>query len=321
MRIIRNINDIQLSNKKRYIALGVFDGIHLGHRKLIESAVNRAKENDGLSIVVTFEPHPDRIIFPEKNILHITTLEEKIEIISTLGVDLLFILKFGPWIKNMQPEVFIRRILYEKLKANDIIVGFNYKFGFKGKGDTEFLKKYEELYGYKAIIIKPVAINEKIVSSTLIKKYIEDGNIQEAEKLLGHPYSISGKVITGKNIGTKIVKIPTANLLVHEEKIIPGNGVYFTKIMIDNKNYFGLMNIGLRPTFKGKNRSIEAHIIDFDKNIYQKDVTCFILQKIRGEKFFDSVEKLREQIFQDISIARKLIVGENVGEKCGSNSR
>ena len=306
MKIIRDIKDINFIEKNRYVALGVFDGIHLGHRDLIESAVNKAKKNNGLSIVVTFEPHPDRIIFPKNHILHITTLQEKIEIIGTMEVDILFILKFGVWIKNMQPKVFILRILNEKLRANEIFVGFNYKFGFNGKGDTKFLKKYEKLYNYKSNIIKAKTINGKIISSTLIKKYIKNGNIKEAVKLLGHQYSISGKVITGKNIGTNVMKIPTANLMVHEEKIIPGNGVYFTKVIVENKRYYGLMNVGIRPTFNGKDRSIEVHVMDFDKNIYEQDITCHVLDKIRDEKYFDSVEGLRKQIIQDISIARKL---------------
>ena len=306
MKVIRDIKEIYLLEGKRYIALGVFDGIHLGHRDLILSSVAKAKENNGISIVITFDPHPDRIIFPENHILHITTLDEKIEIIKTLEVDIFLVLRFGQWIRNMQPKVFIFRILNEKLGANEIFVGFNYRFGFKGKGDTEFLKKYENLYQYKTNVMKPEVLDGKIISSTLIKKYIENGNIKEAVKLLGHQYSISGKVITGKNIGTNVMKIPTANLRVHEEKIIPGNGVYFTKVIIENKRYYGLMNIGIRPTFKGKDMSIEVHVMDFDKNIYEQDITCHVLDKIRDEKYFDSVEGLRKQIIQDISIARKL---------------
>ncbi|MEA1939343.1 MAG: bifunctional riboflavin kinase/FAD synthetase [Candidatus Caldatribacteriota bacterium] len=315
MKVIRDIKDINFIEKKRYIALGVFDGIHLGHRNLIESTVDRARKNNGLSIVVTFEPHPDRIIFPDKNIMHITTLEEKIEIIRTLGVDILFILKFGPWIRNMQPNVFLFRILNEKLGANEIFVGFNYKFGYKGKGDIELLKKYEKLYNYKSNILDPKTVNGKIVSSTLIKKYIEKGNIKEAAKLLGNKYSISGKVIKGENIGKKVMKIPTANLMVHEDKIIPGNGVYLTEVMIDRIKYHGLMNIGKRPTFKGENRTIEVYIMDFDKNIYKKDIVCYVLDKIRDEKYFDSAEKLRKQIMKDVSILRKLKNSIKRGEK------
>ena len=307
MKVIRDIKEIHFIRKKRYVALGVFDGIHLGHRNLIESTVAEAKKNKGLSIVVTFEPHPDRIIFPENHISHITTLNEKIEIIRTMGVDILFILKFGPWVRNMQPEIFIFRILNQKLEANEIFIGFNYKFGFKGKGDIEFLKKYEKIYQYKTNVIKPKVVNEKIVSSTLIKKYLKDGKIEEAVKLLGHQYSISGKVIAGKNIGTQLLKVPTANLLVHEEKIIPGNGVYLTEVMIDHIKYYGLMNIGLRPTFSGENRTIEVHILDFNKNIYEKFITCNVLIKIRNEKYFNGAENLKTQIIQDISIAKEMI--------------
>ena len=260
-----------------------------------------------MSIVVTFEPHPDRVIFPDKHLLHITTLEEKIELISTLGVDVLFILKFGQWIKNMQPEVFIRRIMIEKLKAKEIFVGFNYKFGFKGKGNIEFFKKYEKIYHYKTNVIDPKRIREKIVSSTLIKKLIEDGKIKEAETYLGHSYSISGKVIKGKNIGTRIMRIPTANILIHEEKIIPGNGVYVVKVLLGNKNYYGLMNIGIRPTFNGKEKSVEIHIFNFEQNIYKENLTCYIIEKIRDEINFKNPKELRNQIFRDISIAHKLI--------------
>jgi len=307
MKVIRDIKDIRFVEKKRYVALGVFDGIHLGHKKLIESAVIKAKEESGLSIVVTFEPHPDRIIYPEKRMLHITTLEEKIEIISKMGVDVLFILKFGPWIRNMQPKIFIYRILNEKLKANELFVGFNYKFGYKSRGDTAFLKKYEETYHYKVNVLSPKIKKGKIVSSTLIKKYIENGQIKDAIMLLGHPFTLSGKVITGKNIGTTIMQIPTANLKVHEDKIIPGNGVYLTEVMIEHEKYHGLMNIGLRPTFNGENRTIEVHIMGFNNNIYQKYISCHLLEKIRDEKHFNHTDDLRRQIKKDIVAARELI--------------
>jgi len=311
MQTIRDINEIQLIEKKRYIALGVFDGIHLGHKKLIENAVSSAKINGGLSMVMTFEPHPDRIIFPEKRHLHITTMEEKKEIIKAIGVDILFILKFGPWIKNMQPEVFIRRILKEKLKAKEIFVGFNYKFGFKGKGNIDFLKNYENHYHYKTHVIEPKIIDGNIVSSTLIKKFIEKGDIERAEIYLGHNYTISGKVVPGKNIGTRIMRIPTANISIPGEKIIPPNGVYLVSAKLGSNKYYGLMNIGYRPTFKGEEKSVEVHIFNFEMDIYEKDLTCIIMKRIRDEINFDSPIELRDQIIRDINLARKIITGKD----------
>ena len=307
MEIIRYSKNIILPNKKRYIALGVFDGVHLGHQKLIKLTVDKARKNDGISMVVTFDPHPDIIINPESNVFLLTTLEERISLIKDLGVDVFLIIKFNKVMSKMPPEDFISKILVDSLQAKELFVGFNYKFGFQGKGNPDILREYSKFYKFKTNILKPIAANNTIISSTRIKDYIKSGEIEKAKKLLGHAITISGRVISGKGRGRKLLNFATANIETPSDKILPVNGVYLVEIKIDNKNYYGLMNIGVKPTFKESERTIEVHIINFNKKIYNKKVVVNILKKIREEKYFKHPSLLKKQIEDDILTAHKMI--------------
>lgn len=304
---MRYSKNIILPNKKRYIALGVFDGVHLGHQKLIKQTVDKAKKNDGISIVATFDPHPDKIINPESNVFLLTTLEERISLIKDLDVDVFLIIKFNKMMSKMSPEDFISRILVDSLQVKKLFVGFNYKFGFQGKGNTDILREYSKFYKFKTNILKPIAANHTIISSTRIKDYIKLGEIEKAKKLLGHDITISGKVISGKGRGRKLLNFATANIETPSDKILPVNGVYLVKIKIDNRKYYGLMNIGIKPTFRETERTIEVHIINFNKKIYNKKVVVNILQKIREEKYFNHPSLLKKQIEDDILITHKMI--------------
>lgn len=307
MKIVRYSRNIKLPKKSRYIALGVFDGVHLGHRKLIKLTVNKAKKNKGISIVVTFDPHPDRIIIPENNVFLLTTLKERINLIRDLKVDIFLIIKFSKILSKMSPKDFIVKILVNSLKVKELFVGFNYKFGFQGKGNVDCLKEYGKIYKFKTSILKPEVINKTIISSTIIKEYIRLGDTKKAKKLLGHNVIISGRVISGKGRGRKLLNFATANIEIPLEKILPANGVYLVEINIDNQKYYGLMNIGIKPTFKEKNKTVEVHIINFNKSIYNKVVNINILQKIRNEKYFNHPGLLKKQIEDDILTASKII--------------
>lgn len=309
MKIVRYSRNIKLPKKSRYIALGVFDGVHLGHRKLIKLTVNKAKKNKGISIVVTFDPHPDRIIIPENNVFLLTTLKERINLIRDLEVDIFLIIKFSKILSKMSPKDFIVKILVNSLQVKELFVGFNYKFGFQGKGNVDCLKEYGKIYKFKTSILKPEVINKTIISSTIIKEYIRLGDTKKAKKLLGHNVIISGRVISGKGRGRKLLNFATANIEIPLEKILPANGVYLVEINIDNQKYYGLMNIGIKPTFKEKNKTVEVHIINFNKSIYNKVVNINILQKIRNEKYFNHPGLLKKQIEDDILIAHKMISG------------
>jgi riboflavin kinase/FMN adenylyltransferase len=307
MEIIRYSKNIILPKKKRYIALGVFDGVHLGHQKLIKLTVIKARKNDGISIVATFDPHPDITINPESNVFLLTTLEERISLIKDLDVDVFLIIKFNKTISKMSPEDFISKILVDSLQVKELFVGFNYKFGFQGRGNTDILRECSKFYKFKTNILKPIAESNTIISSTQIKNYIELGEIEKAKKLLGHDITISGRVISGKGRGGKLLNFATANIETISDKIIPLNGVYLVEIKIDNKKYYGLMNIGIKPTFKETERTIEVHIINFNKKIYNKKVVVNILQRIREEKYFSNANLLKKQIENDILIAHKII--------------
>lgn len=311
MKIVRYSRNIKLPKKSRYIALGVFDGVHLGHRKLIKLTVNKAKKNKGISIVVTFDPHPDRIIIPENNVFLLTTLKERINLIRDLEVDIFLIIKFSKILSKMSPKDFIVKILVNSLQVKELFVGFNYKFGFQGKGNVDCLKEYGKIYKYKTSILKPEVINKTIISSTIIKEYIRLGDTKKAKKLLGHNMIISGRVISGKGRGRKLLNFATANIEIPLEKILPANGVYLVEINIDNQKYYGLMNIGIKPTFKEKNKTVEVHIINFNKSIYNQVVNINILQKIRNEKYFNHAGLLKKQIEDDILTASKIIVKRN----------
>lgn len=307
MKIVRYSRNIKLPKKSRYIALGVFDGVHLGHRKLIKLTVNKAKKNKGISIVVTFDPHPDRIIIPENNVFLLTTLKERINLIRDLEVDIFLIIKFSKILSKMSPKDFIVKILVNSLQVKELFVGFNYKFGFQGKGNVDCLKEYGKIYKFKTSILKPEVINKTIISSTIIKEYIRLGDTKKAKKLLGHNVIISGRVISGKGRGRKLLNFATANIEIPLEKILPANGVYLVEINIDNQKYYGLMNIGIKPTFKEKNKTVEVHIINFNKSIYNQVVNINILQKIRNEKYFNHAGLLKKQIEDDILTASKII--------------
>lgn len=307
MEIIRYSKNIILPKKDKYIALGVFDGVHLGHQKLIKLTVDKAKENDGIGIVVTFDPHPDKIINPESDIFFLTTLEERINLIKDLDVDIFLIIKFDNKMSKMLPEDFLSNILADGLQTKELFVGFNYKFGFQGKGNIDFLREYGKLYKIKTNILKPMVINNTIISSTIIKNYIKLGEIGKAKKLLGHNITISGKVVSGKSRGRKLLNFATANIETSLDKILPANGVYLVEIKIDDEKYCGLMNIGFKPTFKETERTIEVHIINFNKEIYNKKVVVNILQRIRDEKYFKHPNLLKKQIGEDILVAHKII--------------
>ena len=307
MKIIRYSKNIILPKKKRYIALGVFDGVHLGHQKLIKLTVDKARKNDGISIIATFDPHPDIIINPESNVFLLTTLEERISLIKDIDVDVFLIIKFNKMMSKMSPEGFISKILVDSLQVKELFVGFNYKFGFRGKGNPDILKKYSKIYKFKTHILKPIVANNIIISSTRIKDYIKSGEIGKAKKLLGHDITISGRVISGKGRGRKLLNFATANIETPSDKILPVNGVYLVEIKIDNQKYYGLMNIGFKPTFKETERTIEVHIINFNKKIYNKKVVVNILQRIREEKYFSNINLLKKQIENDILIAHKMV--------------
>lgn len=306
MEIIREINNYTAKNKPVFLALGNFDGVHLGHQKLLKQVVIEAEKVNGLATALIFDPHPSKIINPDKSPKIITNLDRQAELLNKIGLNLLIYNSFNKEISKWQPEEFVQKFIISKLKAKHIFVGFNYSFGYKGQGDPELLVKLGEKHGFKVSVISPVEVKGKVVSSTLIREMIENGDIKSAHELLGYHPMIEGTVIPGEQRGSKI-GFPTANLKIETDMLVPGKGVYAAKAYYNDKYYNCVVNIGTKPTFHQDHPiAVEAHIMDFDEEIYGEPLRLFFLDKVRDEKKFASIEDLIKQIGQDRDIAYKI---------------
>jgi len=281
------------------VCLGNFDGVHRGHRFLIEETVKCAKELGLPSIVLTFEPHPEKVLHSAKQFKRILTNELKTELIAKLGVDFLIYFPFSMETAKMSPEEFITVALKDGCKASHIFTGFNYTFGKGGIGTTNTLLRFSKILDYQFHVIPPYIIKDKVVSSSLIRNCLAAGKIEEAKELLGYWPILRGKVGHGAQRGSTI-GFPTANIEIDSEILTPRNGVYASQINYGNKLFWGMTNIGLKPTI-GKDLpiTIEVNIFDFDDNIYDETITLELMKFIRPEKKFNSLSELKDQLARD----------------------
>jgi len=298
MTIYNNINEFSSTNNT-ILTIGTFDGVHLGHQKVLERLTNSAKENNLESTVLTFFPHPRTILNPNKPLKLINSVKEKTELLNRSKVDNLIIHPFDKNFSELDPEKYVVEILVKKLKAKIILIGYDHKFGKNRTADITDLKIYGKKYGFKVIEIKAEEISNIAISSTKIRKAISEGNISTAKKYLGYDFSLSGKIVHGKSIG-RTLGFPTANIEVKEEyKLLPKNGVYLIQSVINHNKYFGMMNIGIKPTIKESSKTIEVNFFDFEGDLYHKNIEVNIKKFIRDEIKFDSLELLKSQILKD----------------------
>ena len=298
MTIYNNINEFSSTNNT-ILTIGTFDGVHLGHQKVLERLTNSAKENNLESTVLTFFPHPRTILNPNKPLKLINSVKEKTELLNRSKVDNLIIHPFDKNFSELDPEKYVVEILVKKLKAKIILIGYDHKFGKNRTADITDLKIYGKKYGFKVIEIKAKEISNIAISSTKIRKAISEGNISTAKKYLGCDFSLSGKIVHGKSIG-RTLGFPTANIEVKEEyKLLPKNGVYLIQSVINHNKYFGMMNIGIKPTIKESSKTIEVNFFDFEGDLYHKNIEVNIKKFIRDEIKFDSLELLKSQILKD----------------------
>ncbi|KUK13669.1 MAG: bifunctional riboflavin kinase/FAD synthetase [Synergistetes bacterium] len=283
------------------LAIGAFDGVHLGHREVIERALSWGRKNSIKVSVLTFSPNPQRF-FKGDEFKLLTTDEERRELLYQIGVDEIIELPFDEGLASMSPEEFFEDILLKKLDAKFISVGFNFSFGREGKGKADYLRKLAEKKGIIVEIVPPKIVMGRIVSSTTIRELLKSGKVEEGAILLGRNYFLTGIVGEGNRIGRRI-GFPTANLLVPPEKLIPADGVYATFCEVRGKKYLGAMDIGMRPTLTSdaREKRIEIHIIDFSGEIYGERIRVEILRRVRGEKKFQNLDELREQIERDVN--------------------
>jgi len=302
MKIYNNAN-LKKKHLNGVIAIGNFDGLHLGHQKVINEAKLKAKKFKLPLGVMTFEPVPV-MFFSKKNRDHrINSLQQKIVQLKKLKLDFLVIIKFNKRFSSYSAEQFISNIIHKKMKCRYLYVSRNFKFGFKRRGNIQTLKKFEKQFNYKNIITNPYKKNKKIISSTFIRKKIRAGKIDEINKLLNRKWCIEGKVIKGKKRGRKI-GFPTCNMRINNY-VVPKIGVYGVKVNFDNTNKDGIANIGYRPTFKGQSLLLETNIFGINKNLYNKVIRVSFKKFIRPEKKFRNIEYLKKQIKLDINQAKK----------------
>ena len=302
MKIYNNAN-LKKKHLNGVIAIGNFDGLHLGHQKVINEAKLKAKKFKLPLGVMTFEPVPV-MFFSKKNRDHrINSLQQKIVQLKKLKLDFLVIIKFNKKFSSYSAEQFISNIIHKKMKCRYLYVSRNFKFGFKRRGNIQTLKKFEKQFNYKNIITNPYKKNKKIISSTFIRKKIRAGKIDEINKLLNRKWCIEGKVIKGKKRGRKI-GFPTCNMRINNY-VVPKIGVYGVKVNFDNTNKDGIANIGYRPTFKGQSLLLETNIFGINKNLYNKVIRVSFKKFIRPEKKFRNIEYLKKQIKLDINQAKK----------------
>lgn len=297
MKIFHSIKDFKATSGT-IVTLGTFDGVHIGHRKIIERLLQNTDENTQ-SLVLTFFPHPRMVLQGDSEIKLLNTIEEKALLLEKSGLDNLVIHAFDKDFSRLTAEEFVKNILVDIFKIKKIIIGHDHRFGRNRTANIDDLIVFGKLYDFEVEQISPQEINEVSVSSTKIRNSLFDGNIQLANSYLGYAYFLSGTVVKGKQLG-RTIGFPTANLSIEENyKLIPQSGVYTVSSIINGDTIFGMMNIGFNPTVNGENQTIEIHYFDFNKDLYDKKITVSILNRIRSEQKFESVLKLKEQLAQD----------------------
>ncbi len=313
MQVFRTFEELAKNSQKVFLAIGVFDGVHLGHQRVIGQARDDARKVGGASIVLTFDPHPMRVLQPDKAPLLLTSTGHKLAIIEKLGVDACLVLTFDKAFSLTPPEQFIETVARKTNQLQEICVGTRFRFGHKRAGDVRLIEALAPRYGFVAKEVKSVMLDNETISSTAIRQHVLGGRLDRAVAMLGRPFSVLGTVEPGDHRGHEL-GFPTANLNPHNE-VLPPDGVYAVRVCIAgqvsplSEIHGGVVNIGVRPTFKHRSpqRMLEVHILDFDRAISGQDVEVLFLQKLRDEKKFESADALKSQIAADIDAARKLL--------------
>jgi riboflavin kinase / FMN adenylyltransferase len=290
------------------LTLGTFDGVHLGHQSILAHLKKTAQEIGGETVVFTFHPHPRIALHPDDHGLElIQPLDERIKKLEAFGIDHLILCPFTREFSRISATEFVRNILVNKLHVHTMTIGYNHHFGRNREGSLELLRELSQVYNFRVEEIPAFLESEKSVSSTKIREAVQEGNIKLANRFLGSPYSFSGTVTKGDQIGTKI-GFPTANMHIDQIQLLPSNGVFAVKVKLEGKILEGMMNIGNRPTVtKNGERRVEIHLFDFSEMIYGKEMVVYLIDRVRGEQSFSSVDALKEQLKKDETTCRNLL--------------
>ena len=292
------------------LTLGNFDGVHLGHQAIFKMLIQRAKEMNGTPIVFTFIPHPLKVIAPDTAPRLLTNYKDKIDLIKKSGIDVVICTNFTKEFANISAESFVKTVLCKAIKAKEIFIGANYLFGKGREGSPALLKKLGKECGFTVEVLDKITSDNKTISSSMIRKIIAEGRVDEAAKYLGRNYSVEGVVVEGAKRGKSLLNTPTANLSTINE-LLPKNGVYAVKVDIDGALYGGASNVGYNPTFEGARFSFETHVLDFDGDLLGKTIRVYFIKRIRDEMKFPSVDALSTQLKKDIKDIRAILNRSN----------
>jgi riboflavin kinase/FMN adenylyltransferase len=306
MQTLHSISELARLPGPLFLAIGVFDGVHRGHKAVISTSADHARAANGTSVVVTFDPHPEKVLRPQAAPHLLSATQHKIALIRALGVDYLLVISFDKQFAATEPEDFVQKLVDHSKPLREICVGHEWSFGKNRRGNLALLKKLGANFNFDVVGIPPVKINGTVVSSTAVREAVEKGDLAKAAEVLGREYTILGTVTRGDNLGKKI-GFPTANLSAHSEQF-PPNGVYAAEARIEGQLNRGVINLGIRPTVSSgtSERVLEIHLFDFDRDIYGQDVEVRFLKFLRPEKKFESLDALVQQIRHDVEQARQI---------------
>jgi riboflavin kinase / FMN adenylyltransferase len=302
MQIVRGLESYPSDGPAAAVALGVFDGVHLGHRAILDAAVAASHRASLRPVACTFDPHPMEILQPDRRPMPITTLDQRLALIAATGVEAAVVLRFTPELAAVEPEAFVKDVLLGRLRAHEVVVGFNHRFGRGARGNPALLQALGDRLGFVATIVPPLNIDGVTVSSAAVRATLGQGDVRTAARFLGRPYSVSGEVGPGVGRG-RTLGFPTANLRMDQAPLVP-TGVYACRADLGDTSHRAVTNVGVRPTFGDGVLAVEVHILDFTGDIYGRRMSLAFVERLREERRFESVDALAAQIQRDVAAAR-----------------
>jgi riboflavin kinase / FMN adenylyltransferase len=291
------------SRKRTVVTIGNFDGVHLGHQRILQRVLERARQSALMSAVLTFYPHPSRVLRPAQAPALLETLSQRLAAIEAMGIDAALVIRFEATLAKLSPEDFVQRFLVDAMHARYISIGANFRFGHHQAGDAKLLGELGTRWDFEAEIVPPLLEGGIVVSSTAIRNALRDGNLEQANRMLGHAFSLAGEIRAGTGLGRKLV-VPTLNLAT-EQELLPKNGVYATEAIVEGKTYRAATNVGIRPTFGGARTTVESYLLDFNKDLTGGKLEVRFHKRLRDEQKFSGPPELREQVLRDIEQAKE----------------
>ncbi len=307
MKIIKDLAEIQ-RDEKSVITLGTFDGLHLGHQQIVETVIQKSRQSGGRSFLLTFEPHPRKVIPGRNDVNLLSTLDEKIDVLEQLGLENLFVINFTTEFSKQNPEEFVKKYLVDGIGLKEVVIGYDHHFGKERDGNFELLQNLGDKFNFAVTLIPEFSVEGETISSTKIRQALLAGDVVKAGKMLGRNYSFKGKIVRGDGRGRKL-GFPTANLSSgNADKLIPAKGIYAAECIVENEKHFGLLSLGSRPTFHVDGDIIpEFYIFDFDRDIYDRIMLVNLVKKIRDEEKFNSVDELIIQMKKDEETGKEIL--------------